>query len=438
MNNHIKDEVDKIDIPKGLHKRAQIGVMKAKAEKPRRRFQKIAIPLIASAFLLLTTGVGAANLTSINNLVAMLSPNIALLLKPIEMVNESDGIKMEVVAAMNDHDTAVIYVTLQDLTSNRIDETVDLYDYSFTGGHIFTSEIVDFEDQTNTATLRIQGNGAESLDKEKINFHITSFLSDKKTFDISADHQVLELASRSPETIQLNMDNIPGGGGELFESLSQQEIIQILKPNTTEFTFPEIDFMHVSNIGMIEDRLHIQAKWSGNDVDSHGDIHLIDDSNHKIYPSTVNFGLNAAGQTDYGHEFTEYIFDLKDVDLKDLKLMGHFVKNGKHTSGDWNTTFNMQSVENDVKRDFKQQFGPWSARSLTVSPLGVTIHGNGQFEDSTELEIAVKMADGSMITLDSMTLLSQDEKVIVKFMPNLPLDLPNITAVMINGEEIDL
>lgn len=44
---------------------------------------------------------------------------------------------MEVVAAMSDQEMTVIYVTMQDLIDNRIDETIDLYDsYSLAGGYV--------------------------------------------------------------------------------------------------------------------------------------------------------------------------------------------------------------------------------------------------------------------------------------------------------------
>ena len=124
------------------------------------------------------------------------------MLQPIEISSESDGIKMEVVAAMNDNEMAVIYVTLQDLTSNRIDETLDLYDYSLTGAHMFNSRIVDY-DEKNTATLRIQGNGGESLTDRKMNFRITSFLSDKQTFEVAVDANLSEITSKPPQTFDL-------------------------------------------------------------------------------------------------------------------------------------------------------------------------------------------------------------------------------------------
>ena len=438
MSDRIKKELDRIEIPNELNKRSKLGVMKAKSERPKRKLKRLAIPLVASAFLLFTTGVGAANIPNINNLVAIISPEIALMLQPIEISNESDGIKMEVVAAMNDNDMAVIYITLTDLTSNRIDETVDLYDYSFTDGHMFNSQIVDYDKQTNTATLRIQGNGGESLNDKKTNFHITSFLSDKQTFEITADDKLLEMASKSPQTVQLDMDNISGGGVMLFQTLKDQGVVQVLKPNLNDFTFPGIEFMNVSNIGMIDNHLHIQTRWTKDNIDDHGYFYLTDDSGNETRPSSINFGIDAADHTNYGNEYTEYIFNMNDKDLLGQKLLGNFVSNGKYTSGNWNVTFKMKSIQEEINSDLNMNFKTWSSKSFSVSPLGVTLYGNGTFNDSKEVDVSAKMTDGSVQPFDSMTSFSKGEKVKVKFMSSLPLDISKIKSISIDGNEIEL
>jgi len=46
------------------------------------------------------------------------------------------------------------------------------------------------------------------------------------------------------------------------------------------------------------------------------------------------------------------------------------------------------------------------------------------------------MKDGSAKTFDAMTSFSEDEKVIAKFLPSLPLDISMIESSNINGIEI--
>ncbi|WP_313798914.1 hypothetical protein [Cytobacillus sp.] len=437
MSNKIKQELERIDIPKELHERSKFGVMKAKSEKTKGRIKKLAIPLVASAFVVFSAGVGAARIPSFNNLVAFVSPEIALMLQPIEISSESDGIKMEVVAAMNDNEMAVIYVTLQDFTGNRIDETLDLYDYSLTGAHMFNSRIVDYDGKTNTATLRIQGNGGESLNDRKMNFRMTSFLSEKQTFEVEVDANLSETTSKPPQTVPLDMNNIPGGGGKLYQKLEDQGIVQVLKPNETDISLPGIEFMHISNIGIIDHRLHIQTRWNKEIVDGHGYFYFVDDTDNEIHPTSVNFGIDEEGHTNYGDEYTEYIFDIESIDFNEQELLGHFVSNGKFITGDWNTTFKMQSVQAEMNSDLNENFGTWNSKSVSISPLGVTLYGNGIFNDSIEMDVRAKMTDGSVQILDSMTSFSEDKQVKVKFIPSLPLDVSKVKSIYINDKEIE-
>lgn len=105
---------------------------------------------------------------------------IALLLQPIGVISEDNGIKMEVVAAMNDDEMVVVYSTMQDLIDDRIDETLDIYDHFFSGARKFNIQVVDYDESTKTATLRMQANGGKKLSGKKVRFRIDSFLSDKK------------------------------------------------------------------------------------------------------------------------------------------------------------------------------------------------------------------------------------------------------------------
>ena len=67
-------------------------------------------PLVIAAAVCLCIALAipvmAATIPSFNHLVSLVSPQIAQKLQPIELVSVSNGIKMEVVAAMNDDDTA--------------------------------------------------------------------------------------------------------------------------------------------------------------------------------------------------------------------------------------------------------------------------------------------------------------------------------------------
>lgn len=436
MKNKLKEELEQIEIPRELHMRAKIGVEKAKTEQPRRTFKKaIVFPAAAALFLIGSAGVGAATFPSFNHLLSLVSPDIALFLQPIETTSEDKGIKMKVVGAMNDDEMAVIYVTMQDLTGNRIDKTLDLYDYTLTDGHMFNSQIVDYDKDTNTATLRIQANGGTNFNNKKIKLRISSFLSQKhKHKGIEIDTDLSELKNKKVETISLSTDSTSGGGGKITDQLDTGESVEILKPNETILSLPKIKFMHVSNIGFIDGQLHVQTKWSDEDIDSHGDFYLVAPSGKKVNASSnIYYGVDKSGETVYGNNYVEYIFDANKEDLGKLKLMGDLVSNGNYTKGDWTTTFKLHSVGNEKNLNFSEDFGSWKANKITLSSLGVTLYGKGYFKDTDNIKVSVKMNNGSIQPLDSLQNFSDNKSVKAKFLPSSPLDLSKIKAINVNG-----
>ncbi|MEH6942262.1 DUF4179 domain-containing protein [Bacillus sp. JJ722] len=411
-------------------------------QRPRRSiyFKRI-IPItsVIVVMLVFSVGVSAAYIPSFNNLLSIVSPKVALMLQPIEKSSENAGIKMEVVAAMTDEEMSVIYVTMQDLTSNRIDQTIDLFDdYSLTGAKMFNSQLVDYDENAKKATFRIQANGGDFLSNKKVSFQINSFLSHKKTFNnVKVDTNLTQLKQKTPQTMFLDLEHSSGGGGELVEKL-QGEKVKILQPFETEISLPEINFMHISNIGFIDERLHIQTKWEGKDMDNHGYFYLVDPLGNKIFPSSISFGMDDSGQVKYGSEMEEYIFETENLDVSKLTLMGDFVASGLHTKGDWSTTFKVQPVKEEKVVQLSKDFGTWTADRMTISPLGVTLEGNGKSIESTNPSVKIKMKDGSLQELDSAISYSENENVKLKYVPDLPFELSKIKSVVIDNTEIDL
>lgn len=403
--------------------------------------KSISVALAVCLCLMLSVGVMAATIPSFRNLLSIVTPDIALMLQPVEISSEDNGIKMEVVAAMNDDEMAVIYVTMQDLLGNRIDETLDIYQYSLTGARTFNCQIVNYDEKTKTATLRMEANGGEKLNGKKVSFRIDSFLSDKLIFDgIETGVNLSKVATtNNSQTIPLDMNNIPGGGGDLLEEFNSQGTVKILKTDQMKLTLPKVDFVHISNIGYIDDRLHIQTKWVGDGIDDHGYFYFVDTLGNRIdiYPSNIYFGVDESGNTNYGHDYQEYIFDVDNINLNELKLMGHFVSNGNYTKGGWETTFKIQSVGEEKKTDYNIKFDTWVTNSISVSPMGITLAGSGETKNLEEISISANMVDGSVQTFDSVRSYSDNGKVKLKYVSPLPLDVSNVQSVNVNEIIID-
>ena len=380
----------------------------------------------------------AATIPSFNRLVSLVSPQIAQKLQPIELVSVSNGIKMEVVAAMNDDDTAVVYLTMQDLTGNRIDESMNLLDgFSISGANMLTSEIVDFDAKTKTATLRLMGSGGDKLEGQKVTVRINSFMSGKNVYREVDPGVDLTALLQDPETTALAMNNSPGGGGELYPTLREQGTIEVLKKDALRIPLPGIDFAEISNIGRVDGRLHVQVRWSCDGVENNGYLYLTDAAGNMIYPSNVSLNHKAEGTSKY----EENIFELDKTELGGLKLKGYFVSYDRQTEGNWQTTFKIEAVTKAQEAACDIETANMKITRVAISPLGITIMGSGKAPDpdtSHNLAIAAIMAGGKRVDdFDTTNTLNENGKIIIKYMPGSLLDVKNVRAVDINGTTID-
>ncbi|NMB27955.1 MAG: DUF4179 domain-containing protein [Tissierellia bacterium] len=399
------------------------------------------IAMVTCICLVLSVGVLAATVPSFNKILPIVSPEIASILQPIGMISEDNGIKMEVVAAYNDAEMAVIYLTMQDLTGGRIDESLDLYNYTLSEGALFNSQIIDYDEETKTATLRIQANGGEKMNGKKLSFAVKSFLSGSLVFDeVETGINLTDIEDVSSQTMPLNMEHVSGGSGTMFDSWEEQGTIQVLKGDEMNISLPQIDFMHISNIGYIDNKLHIQTKWVGDGIDDHGYFYFTDaeDNALDIYPSTVHFGIDELGNTKDRGDYIEYVFDLEGIDPKEVFLRGYFESNGRYTEGDWKTKFKLQSVSPEKEAECNFDFGTWELDRIQVSQIGVTLLGIGQYDEMSNPQIQVNMTDGTTQDIELSTSFSQNEKISLKYLSNVPLDSTMVESVNLNGKLIEL
>ena len=153
----IKDALDSIHTPQY---KIDINIKKATSGyKGSRR----CIALVIALTMFVSVGVMGATIPSFNGLISKIQDELGNYLYPIQLTSEDNGIKTEVVAAYNDDDMAVIYINIQDLEGNRVDGSTDFYNYSFNNGDSFGAELVNYDEGTKTATIRIMLNGGKEL-----------------------------------------------------------------------------------------------------------------------------------------------------------------------------------------------------------------------------------------------------------------------------------
>ncbi len=441
-NRTIKDAVDTrlADIKASDELKSKITNYSGEEKFTRKR--PFVIGVAAVLCCALSVSVMAAAISNYDKLLSAVSPQIAQNLQPIKLASEDKGIRMEVLAALTDNDTAVVYISMQDLTADRVDDSIDLYHFSVTGMNLFTSKVISYDKASRTAIIRLLANGGKKLEGKKATLSIESFLSDKKVFGLfdTGIDLAKAVSAYDKKTATLDMHNVSGGGGNLIEQFRDKGTINILKPDETNIALPKIDFAHISNIGMIDERLHIQTKWTGGGIDDHGTLALIDNSGNRINPSNIYFGTDEYGNTGYGSEYVEYIFEVKETELNKYKLNAdYFMTAGNYTEGQWQNTFRIEAVEKGMEVNCEIDLDGIKINKVSVSAVGVSITGTGNEIGSTDdINVSLKMIDGGVLAMEPAVSQNEDGNFTCKYMPSEPIKVANVKEVSINGKAVEL
>lgn len=440
-------------------------------DKPQFRLSKKKINgiLVAAAMLILSATVLASTIPSFNRLLSIISPEMALILQPIDESNKNEvkietekfinkvetknkntteikeaGIEIKPLAVINDDDMMMIYLTLQDLAGDRIDETLSIQDYFVEGATINNCQVIDYNQDNKTAIVQLTTQGGEALNHTIIQIRINSLLTGKKTLErlpinISLK-EVIEVTSAGTTLMSRRETQGGGGTGDLWSRLEEYGYIELLKPNKMEITMPEIDVMHITNMGFINGRLHIQTKWEKNNKDSHGYFYLVDKDGSKIEIKENNFyfGVDEKNNIQFGGDYVEYILDVSKEEVKDAQLMGYFVEYGEVIEGGWQLEIDLNSSAEIIKVPCDIQKETWKIKEVSISPLGVTLRGEGDKPNVEALRRSIKMKSGEVKAFDSVHTSNQKGKIVIKFATTIPLNISEIEAIQIDEDIIRL
>ncbi len=304
------------------------------------------VALVASVALLFTLAVpalAAADVQAAYEILYAVSPRIAQELKPVRMFSENNGIRMEVISAYINGDKAQIYISMQDISGERIDETTDLFD-SYSINRPFSSsgtcERISYDEETNTATflIIITQWGQKEIGGKKITFTVNQFLSNKQEYHDKIPQIDLNTVNLSPQTqSHVNMRGW-GFSGDISE---KPEYIDYLTA-TSEGSFSPVDGATVTGVGFIAGKLHIQAYYENiNETDNHGYFYLVNADGDEIRSeASVAFW-----DSERSGSYEEYIFDVSPNEINNYTLYGHFWTCNSLTNGDWQVTFPLEYQE---------------------------------------------------------------------------------------------
>lgn len=403
------------------------------------QFKKYAFVVSLFLIIFLTRPIFADTFTSFDRLLNNINNKFEDLFQPVQLISEDNGIKMEVISAMRDDDTIVIYITLQDTEGDRIDETLDLNDsYRIKGINSYTSEIVNYNEKNKTATLRIQGNSNKYFKNKKVEFSLKSFISGENNITSALSNDIFKdnLINKLNSTVKLDMNNIPGGGGDLYQELETEKEIDILEKNNLNIEFKEIEVMNITNMGIINNKLHIQTKWDISKFNNHGFLYLSDNNGEKVNVKEANiyYSFDKDGKPIYGNDYVEYIFDLENVNLDNMNLNAEVSYSETYVEGKWNVKFELEKILEEKILADREILNKLEIDKIKISKLGINIVGNYNIDDL--LYIKINMDNAFQKKLDHKIIIKEENESSIKFLSDSPIDINNIKSIDINGDII--
>lgn len=272
------------------------------------------------------------------------SPAIAQALKPVQLSCEDNGIRMEVISAAVQGDRADIYISMRDLTGERIDETVDLFDSyqinrSFDGS--CSCRLVSYDGQQKTATflISITRMDQRDIDGGKVTFSVREFLSGRQMFEGPLPQLDLSAAAQSPDT-QTGVDI--RGWSQPDGAPADAQSIPVLARQNDLFSAPGVQ---VTAMGYVDGKLHIQTHYDNIlETDNHGYVYLKNADGEVIHAgSSVSFW-----DEDHSGSYDETVFDVPAEGSSGYQVYGEFWTGAELTKGNWQVTFSLEDAASSL------------------------------------------------------------------------------------------
>lgn len=265
-----------------------------------------------------------------------ISPAAAQFFKPVNRSDEDNGIRLTVDSVYLHSDTVEIYVSLQDLTGDRLDETTDLFDsYRINRGFdcSATCSLAGYDAQTRTARflISITSFDGQDIEGDKLTFSLGRLLTGKTETEGAVTGLDLAAVQAEPATQQVTRR---GGSGIAAEAGgSGAETRTALVPTGT--LAAPAPGVAITAMGYVDGLLHIQVLYENiHETDNHGQLWLENGAEKLECLGSLSFFAENGSDS-----FEEYVFDVSPAQLADCTLYGSFVTADTLIEGGWEITF---------------------------------------------------------------------------------------------------
>ena len=320
---------------------ADIDINFSDSKKSRRIVWKKFVAIAAVIALLLMSMPVAASAGNYTAYKILYSVNESMA-KKLSLVNEScedNGIQMTVEAVNIDGNKADIYISLRDLTDDRIDESTDLFDsyrINTTADSMSGCQSVSYDEETKTKTFLISIEQDEPIVGEKLKFSVSELITGKTETYCKLD--IVEKLNVTKGYVSSTDLSVRGGSGDdNFDLDAPRQMLKTDKGNG----FSPVSGVQIVGYGFIDNQLHIQAYYENIlEYDNHGFVYLRDDKEEKV---SMEYDIAFWDEEGIG-SFEEYVFDVSQKEFDDCEVYGEFTTCDTNIKGNWSVSI---FVEND-------------------------------------------------------------------------------------------
>ena len=434
-----------------------------------RRFALIAVTVLLT--LTATTFAFAYYFGSFDRLRVIVGDEVADTLQPVEISNVREGyiintgFRVELVAVGVSSNIIDLYLTLEDLESNRLDGDIRVWAYVRQAGQWDSRSISQFSDiidrtDDGIVTLHRREVFTHEVDGQELEFRLENIEYDFRTGELTIDFDLSAATEQMPVARLWDTPILPPHLHDIEVSLDG---------------FENAGFISISSVGIIDGRLHIQEqydivalhRWYGNKVS------LVDPRGEIISPlfgthdntASVSFRIDEQGDfyNNRGFNFVsdfpyrENIFEVDLGRLSEYRLVAFFDAHAMQSLS-WAVRFEVDvpdvPVEFLIADGLDIRIGHYSSTitEVQITPHSVILKGEqGLHLDDPEtpdnalismpnLHVHINMVDGSVvdimpgwISMDAETRrFTEGRHIEAGF-----IDLNSVVSIEINGEVIE-
>lgn len=356
-------------------------------KRPARKRAKL-IVAIALIVLIPAATVAAIAYSSYNKLLEDIPPEYSEYLEPVEAPYEQDGIRMELVAYTYSGNTLIAYINLEDTEGlGRITEELmgHMDFFSVSGSTGYSWSVANYDEEAGILTYKLE---AELAGADKLTVSINDLYYAPVTY---TQHDTGINLSEAYD-IETQVAEVNASAFGLYKGVDAEydipeidELSTLLAPGIMDIKIPGISCFKITNMGILDEKLHIQVWIDLSESASYFEIYLQDSDGNIIEPSFSSGYSHESGEYwEMGNCYWDYEFEVDLDNLSKYKLLTDATESPK-LEGQWEVTIPIEEDEANKKTvECSFNLDGFEAERAVLTPFGLTLYG--QQLDSTNAD----------------------------------------------------